>query len=692
MSDTSSSSSNITREPTEQSSSGSSSNITFVTAFMNIYPKDAPYGGKDFRWRFDRFIQILETGIQLAVYVDETGVDLLEQCMEIFPNLKIMKVMSIYETWVHRLCEQYGGQDIALPAIRNTPKDTYEYLVLMNSKIEFIHDTVEKNPWNTEYFAWIDFNVAHVFKDPVGSADYLKMISRCRLERKFLAIPGCWPIISPGSSDSVIQHVILTTIHWRFCGGFFLGDRESVQKFYQTYVRHFPDFLFKYKQLTWEVNVWAWLEFIDRTFKPSWYTADHDDTIVRIPCEYLATCLSDDVLSYQMVTYNYPEIPDFVPMSASIAELPNSSGLRPSECLDWRVSSPLPDGDIILNTRFVNYTLANNGSYIFHHPDRTIITKNVYSRLNGDTLLPDLYCMVENPPEDELESHPCPFNGIEDIRIWSEGKGEDQVIRFMGTSVNFSNCGKNRMITGAYASNPDMITGAYASNPDMNLVRSATRDVSHQQLTTESTFGAHSSLVRSATRDVSHQQLTTESTFGAHSSLAECSVVDPPTDTGCEKNWTPIPRNNGAPTDFVYKWWPMTIGQLKTADPANKKQTYLHIHTTYELKSPIFKKLRGSTYFREYKSDTRYLVGLLHLSEKDWPRFYYHVLVLLDRETLRPVRYTQPFSFTKRTTIEFCIGFLERDGSYHFWISMYDRDAMKVSIDASDLPFLFEAI
>ena len=120
-----------------------SSDITFVTAFMNIYPKDAPYGGKDFRWRFDRFVQLLETGIQLAVYVDETGVDLLEQCMEIFPNLKIMKVMSIYETWVHRLCEQYGGQDIALPAIRNTPKDTYEYLVLMNSKIEFIHDTME---------------------------------------------------------------------------------------------------------------------------------------------------------------------------------------------------------------------------------------------------------------------------------------------------------------------------------------------------------------------------------------------------------------------------------------------------------------------------------------------------------------------------------------------------------------------
>ena len=610
---------------------------------MNIYPKDTPYAGKDFRWRFDRFTQILETGIQIAVYVDETGVDLLEQCMEIFPNLKIMKVMSIYDTWIHRLCEQYGGQEIALPAIRNTPKDTYEYLVLMNSKIEFIHDTMEKNPWNTEYFAWIDFNVAHVFKDPVGTADYLKMISKCQMERLFLAIPGCWPALSPGSSDTAIQHAILTTIHWRFCGGFFLGDSTSIKKFYQVHQHHFPEFLFKYKQLTWEVNIWAWLEFADRNWKPSWYTADHDDTIVRIPCEYFAVCLVDDLLSYQTVTYNYPEIPDFTPMSASVAEI--------------------PDGQIILNTRYVNYTLANNGSYIFHHPDRKIITKNVYSNLDYDTLNPEIYRIVENPPEDELKSQPCAFDGIEDVRIWPEGTHDIPVIKFMGTSINFSNCGKNRMITGIYDSNADF------------------------------------------------------------SDLTECSVVDPPTDTGCEKNWTPIPRENGASTDFVYKWWPMTIGHLKKTykcpgiqeDIRNLDQarpepdfaytgvgwhsqsyprcsTHLHIHTTYDLKSPIFKKLRGSTYFREYKADTRYLVGLLHLSEKEWPRFYYHVLVLLDKETLRPVRYTQPFSFTKRTNIEFCIGFLERSTSYHFWISSYDRDAMKVSIDACDLPFLFDVI
>ena len=58
----------------------------------------------------------------------------------------------------------------------------------------------------------------------------------------------------------------------------------------------------------------------------------------------------------------------------------------------------------------------------------------------------------------------------------------------------------------------------------MNVVRSATRNVSHQQLTTESTFGAHSSLVRSATRNVNHQQLTTESTFSAHSSLVRSAT------------------------------------------------------------------------------------------------------------------------------------------------------------------------
>jgi len=40
--------------------------------------------------------------------------------------------------------------------------------------------------------------------------------------------------------------------------------------------------LAKYKRMLWEVNVWAILEY-EYGWNPTWYRANHDDSIVRIP-------------------------------------------------------------------------------------------------------------------------------------------------------------------------------------------------------------------------------------------------------------------------------------------------------------------------------------------------------------------------------------------------------------------------
>ena len=632
---------------------------TFVTAFMNIYPKDDPYAGKDIRWRFDRFFKLVETGIQICVYVDESGEELLQQCVELFPDtIRIMRVMNIYDTRIHKLCEQYDS--INLPQFRNKPKDTYEYMVLMNSKIEFMYDTIQKNPWNSTHFAWIDFNVAHVFKNIPETQEYLKLIGNSRITREFLLIPGCWYSLLPDSSDEVIQKSVLDTIHWRFCGGFFIGDRQSIVQFYDLYQEYFPGFLFQYRQLTWEVNFWAWLEWKIPDWNPTWFLADHDDSIVRMPYEYLSLCLAKDTESYQLQVYDYPIIESFRPMSASVTVLSN--------------------GYLGLNTRYVNYTLTATGSYIFHHPDRVIITKNIFSYLDHN-MIPLSFTEIDNPYE--LTSHDCLFHGIEDIRIWTNFSGsnatfevsseeagsplpENEYMRFVGTSVNYSPSGKNRIIYGKY--------------------------------------------------DIIQQR------------LVESKVIDPPTDTYCEKNWTPVVVT-GENTRFVYKWYPMEIGTIDTETdvsaptslptslpnpPSEHRrcsrvetpkggsltdlQSYgfasnsLQIDTTYSIVTPIFKKLRGSTYFREFLSDSRYLIGLLHFSEREWPRFYFHQLILLDKITLKPVRCTQPFSFQDRTSIEFCIGLYEDKDRYHFWTSYFDRDPANISILKTELPFCIEVV
>ena len=665
---------------------------TFVTAFMNIYPKDDPYAGKDIRWRFERFFKLVETGIQICVYVDESGEELLQQCVELFPNtIRIMRVMNIYDTRIHKLCEQYDTID--LPQCRNKPKDTYEYMVLMNSKIEFMYDTIQKNPWNSTHFAWIDFNIAHVFKNIPETQEYLKLIGNSRLTREFLLIPGCWYSLLPDSSDEDIQKSVLDSIHWRFCGGFFIGDSKSIIQFYDLYQEYFPCFLFEYRQLTWEVNFWAWLEWkmargdTVTNWNPIWFLADHDDSIVRIPYEYVSLCLTKDTKSYQVQVYDYPIIESFRPMSASVTVLSN--------------------GYLGLNTRYVNYTLTDTGSYIFHHPDRVIITKNIFSYLDHN-MVPISFTEIENP--DELTSHDCLFHGIEDIRIWYEG----EYLRYIGTSVNYSPSGKNRIIYGKYNIQQQRLVESNVINPPTDtyceknwtpvVVTGQTRPatMSPTELVVKEA-GSHPCQTSPATMSPTELVVKEAGSPPCQRASVPCSLLTTNSEGGHKERRSPeelgkgqnassllspeqasLAEDYGENTRFVYKWYPMEIGKI---DPETNS---LQIDTTYSIISPIFKKLRGSTYFREFITDSRYLIGLLHFSEREWPRFYFHQLVLLDKTTLKPVRCTQPFSFQDRNCIEFCIGLFEDKDRYHFWISYFDRDPANISILKTELPFCIE--
>jgi hypothetical protein len=45
---------------------------------------------------------------------------------------------------------------------------------------------------------------------------------------------------------------------------------------------YFLRFLNQTRKIVWEVNYWAWLENLG-LISPTWYLANHNDTIVNIP-------------------------------------------------------------------------------------------------------------------------------------------------------------------------------------------------------------------------------------------------------------------------------------------------------------------------------------------------------------------------------------------------------------------------
>jgi hypothetical protein len=420
-------------------------NITFVTAFYKLYEEE-PYEHKTIEWRINNFRVLAKYGIKIVIYsCESTKEHIIKLCEEFPDNLFHGTLLTPYEeTEIYKMSmkkKEDGSFLLELPSNRNIQKDTYEYLTLMNCKIEFVRDAILQNHWGSLYFAWMDFSMAYLFSNKeetsklmanliyspflsvnsttdcsspifcseepsslytlamkentleknkkdykdtlkksqeqsvgedqhsvacegefiyseknvvetqnksfskvdannesletnckeiredqiaVESEDKVKTYQNvcvtvknekltdlaeeqskpkinlseqsvdklfettCKnfdkniknkesLEIKpnnFVVFPGCWSKITPNYYLNIKDNIC-----WRFCGTFFLGNKESILEMYNFYIEHYPRFIKETNKLTWEVNIWAWLE-ANTLWSPIWYSSDHNDRLI----------------------------------------------------------------------------------------------------------------------------------------------------------------------------------------------------------------------------------------------------------------------------------------------------------------------------------------------------------------------------------------------------------------------------
>jgi hypothetical protein len=225
--------------------------ITFVTALLDLHEDRSK--DRSMESRIAHFRQLESSGIKLHLFVSPEYAHLGGE------------VVSLEEL------ESFKEAPPGLPTQRTAYHDTKNFLCLMNAKTELVVRAMKTG--TTSHYAWIDFNVVHVFSDVPRTLSYLSMLGQTRLRDRCLLIPGCW---GPGTMTDCVN--------WRFCGGFFVGDRQSILDFHaahQVAYRALP-------HLTWEVNTWARAEIPGLT----WYPADHTDRLVRIPPEFMVTVAS----------------------------------------------------------------------------------------------------------------------------------------------------------------------------------------------------------------------------------------------------------------------------------------------------------------------------------------------------------------------------------------------------------------
>jgi len=436
----------------------SKQNVTFVTSYLRIYESEYDMK-KTFEKRLDCFIKLVELDINICIFTSKEYEILFNDLCIKYKNVKLIDVCSVDDLVFTKLAKNCS-ENTLLPINRSIIKDTHNYMYLMHSKIDFLKRTIDVNPFNTDFFSWFDFSLPNIFQNIDNSLQIIKLQSKRNYIKTFIALPGC--INSKINYDFTNMEQIQKSnylgnnILWRFCGGYIIGDKNSLLNFYNVSLEHFTNFLnLSNNILTWEVNYWAWLEY-KGYFSPIWYNANHNDTIIDIPpCVYILNILN---MANHIIDYKYPAIPvsddKFFPSAASYSY-----------------------DDInkkhILNTRYVNYYYKDNWDCDFFNNIRQIRTINVCSELN-DSYHPEYY-KIMYVDESTLTPNIYAFSqGLEDIRIYKNEKNNK--LQFIASNVNYVPFLKNRMIIGDYdyknqkCNNCKMVNMSWDSNCEKNWV------------------------------------------------------------------------------------------------------------------------------------------------------------------------------------------------------------------------------
>jgi len=256
--------------------------VTFVTAFIDLNEDRSKDRTPEIRIKL--FKNIAKSGIAICLYVSSNYENIGKELVNEFKNVKLMPITNLEDLETYKILNNIKPN---LPQIRTDYHDTVNFFILMNSKSEFVYNASLVNPFNTDHFAWIDFSIFHMLNNIDKAISQLYLFGHSKLKEKLLLFPCCW---TPEYSKKIIYN-ITTQVIWRFCGSFFIGDRKSIHNMHNLMIEHLPKFINQYGVIVWEVNIWAWLE-VKHNWKINYYIANHNDTILDIPKDYISVVAS----------------------------------------------------------------------------------------------------------------------------------------------------------------------------------------------------------------------------------------------------------------------------------------------------------------------------------------------------------------------------------------------------------------
>jgi tetratricopeptide (TPR) repeat protein len=368
------------------------------------------------------------------------------------------------------------------------------------------------------------------------------------------------------------------------------------------------------------------------------YKLDYELTIIGYYCNYN----NYDLVKKSMHVLNYPHVEDSIskntlsnfkfyvrslkehekelnPMNYQLLKNIGRDIPEIQEALagDFVPSTPTmvfnSEGNLVVNVRFVNYKITENGGYT--NPG-TIATKNVVAIIDCS---PEEWQIQKTYVLDYNKEHDGLYVGLEDVRLF-----------------------------------------AFDDHPSDNKIYfNANRGLGEHKIQVEHGF---------------IDEATDATVSGLVSMHGQHEV---------EKNWVLFEGKDNA-MKAIYGWNPLRIGDIEQDKKAviTSGLPPMEFKLTHSHNTPrIFKMLRGSTNGVVVDDEVWFICHAVSYEDR---RYYYHMFVVLDKNTYVLKRYSDLFTFNKEK-VEYTLGFIysESDDTKEFLIgySVMDRETDYMLID-----------
>lgn len=226
---------------------------TFVSCFidLNYYENRPTHKKTDFY--IEKGNQLLSLPFQFIIFTDKYSLPKLKKSENI-----IYVLIDLYDLPIYKI---FDKDKISLPSQSNPSKDTFNYLSINISKTFFINKAIELDSFHSTHFSWIDFGILHIINIENNDIFFNSLQKISKYKENKIRIPGCY----------IPEQIVFDYPYWSFCGGFFCGDKKSLQFFHQKMI----DFLQKLDKITWEINIWT-IIYLQYPNLFDWYYGDHN--------------------------------------------------------------------------------------------------------------------------------------------------------------------------------------------------------------------------------------------------------------------------------------------------------------------------------------------------------------------------------------------------------------------------------